>query len=126
MTLILDFNAVHLLAKIAYRHSTVIPWLTWSFVSRGKGKVRHRIADDGPQGDQSYSCILSLTATVDRCGWSTPPHDRITPEDVPVPIGVGPMAGLEGRGKSPPATANRSLGRLVRNVVAKATELSGQ
>jgi len=44
--LILDCNAVH-----AYRHSTVFPWLTWSFVSRGKGKIRHRIGDDGPEGD---------------------------------------------------------------------------
>ena len=39
-------------------------------------------------------------------------------------LGVGPRAGLEGRGKSP-ATGNRFTDRPVRDVVAKPTGLSG-
>jgi len=40
-------------------------------------------------------------------------------------LGVGLRAGLDGRGKSAPATGNRSPDRPVRSVVAKPIELSG-
>jgi hypothetical protein len=46
---------------------------------KGKGKVHRRIGHEGPEGEQRYSCTLSLTSALDRGGWSTPLPGRFTP-----------------------------------------------
>jgi len=48
----------------------------------GKGKVHHRIGQEGPEGEKKYSSTLPLTSTLDGGGgWSTP-----LPGKDPVPM----------------------------------------
>ena len=46
---------------------------------RGKGKDHPRTGHEGPEGEYSYSCTLSLTSALDGGGWSTPRPGRFTP-----------------------------------------------
>ena len=43
-----------------------------------KGKVLLRTSHEGPEGEQRYSCTLSLTLALDGGGWSTPRPGRFT------------------------------------------------
>jgi hypothetical protein len=51
-----------------------------------KGKVLPRTGHEGPEGEQRYSSILSLTLAVDEGGWSTMPQPLYPRERDPVPI----------------------------------------
>jgi hypothetical protein len=52
----------------------------------GKGTVHPRTVHEGPEGEQRYSSILSITSALDGGGWSTPHPGRYTPGKDPVPI----------------------------------------
>jgi hypothetical protein len=54
--------------------------------SCGKGKGHPRTGHEGREGEQTYSCTLSLTSTLDGVGWSTPRPGRSTPVKDPIPI----------------------------------------
>ena len=58
----------------------------WNPINIGKGEGLPITGHEGPEGEQSYSCIPSLTSALDGGGWSTPRPDRFTPRKDPVPI----------------------------------------
>ena len=91
---------------------------------------------EGPETEQMYSCTLSLTSALDRCGWSSPRSGRFTPGERPVTHciegSVGPRTILDGRRKSRPHRNSipepsspqpfaipTELSRLTRNIVSK-------
>ena len=45
-------------------------------ITKLKAKVLRIRGHEGPEGEQKYSCTLSLTSALDR-GWSTPPPVRL-------------------------------------------------
>ena len=51
-----------------------------------KGKVNPRTGHEGPEGEERYSSILSLTSALDGVGWSTPRPGRFTLGKDTVPI----------------------------------------
>ena len=53
---------------------------------KGKGKFLPITGHEGPEGQQMYSCTLSLTSALDGSGWSTPRPGLFTPGKDPVPI----------------------------------------
>jgi hypothetical protein len=72
---------------------------------RGKAKIHPRTGHEGPEGEQRYSCTLSLTSALDVGGQrhapaALPPGNR---PGIPCIGGwVGPRAGLDRCGKSRP------------------------
>jgi hypothetical protein len=53
---------------------------------KGKGKVNPRTGHEGPDVEQMYSSILSLTSALGEGVWSTSRRGRFTPRKDPVPI----------------------------------------
>jgi hypothetical protein len=55
---------------------TTCPFVTKTGI---KGKVHPRTGHESPEGEQKYSCTLSLTSALDWDVWSTPRPGRFTP-----------------------------------------------
>ena len=49
-------------------------------------KVHPRTDHEGPEGEQKYSCTLSLTSALDEGGWSTSHPSGLTAEKDSLPI----------------------------------------
>ena len=56
------------------------------YKGKGKGTVHPRTSHEGTEGEQRYSCTLSLTSALDGSGWSTPRPGRFPPGKDPVPL----------------------------------------
>jgi len=39
-----------------------------------------KVNGNGPEGEQEYNCILSLTLALGGCGWSAPHPNSYAPE----------------------------------------------
>jgi len=69
-----------------------VPFLTLAGSCAGgkgkgkRGKVHPRTGHEGPEREKRYISTLSLTSTLDECGWSMPRPGRFTPGKDPVPI----------------------------------------
>jgi hypothetical protein len=51
-----------------------------------KGKIRSRSAIKGPELKYRYSSTLTLTSSLNGCGWSTPRPGRFTSGNEPVSV----------------------------------------
>ena len=81
-------------------------------VGKVKGTVHPRTGHDDPDGEQRYSCTLSLTSALDG-GWVVnatprPPYPREGPDTHCIGGWVSLRAGLDGYGKISPPTGIRS------------------
>ena len=86
---------------------------------KGKGKVRPRTDNEGPEREQMYSSTVSSTSALDG-GWvvSTTPrplYHRERPGITCIGGWVGPRGGLDGCGKSRRPTRIRSPDRPARS-----------
>ena len=90
--------------------------------NKGKGKVHTRIGHEGPEGEQRYSCTLSLTLALDgvrgqrHAPAALPPGKR--PGSHCVGRWVGPRAGLDecGISRPPPGFDSRTVQPLAQSL----------
>jgi len=59
--------------------------IPFPLVIDNEGKVHSRTGHDGPEREQWYSSIPSLTPALDWGGWTTPQPCRFIPGKDPVP-----------------------------------------
>ena len=84
-TLQYELACVWLGLAIGPRTDTCSVWII-HHVKQVKGKVYPITGHESPEGEQRYSCTLSLTLVLDGGGWSMPHPGHFTPGRDPVSI----------------------------------------
>ena len=95
------------LFPLGFRTELLFVHFLFSIHATIKVQLRPRIGCEGPEGEQMYSCTLSLTIALDEGGCLTPWRQLYPQERDPVlrveEARVGPKAGLEGEENLTPA-----------------------